>query len=126
MQQRNETRTGLPILAPEALSKWLRILFASYRTPLSDDAATGYAISLADLTESELGLAFSESLRRHDSNFPPTPAEVRGYLYAALEQMPRPREARDDCKNCDGTGWRVMEHKGTKYAVDCNCRRRIA
>lgn len=117
-----ETVNGLPILAPNELSMWLGVLFDSYRTPLSDNATMGYTVALADLTARELDLAFSESLRRHRSNFPPTPAEVRGYMEAALQRMPaRPSAANPECPRCSGTGFVTVEQNGNKFAVSCQC-----
>jgi hypothetical protein len=121
----SQTVTGLPVLEPKKLRRWLDILFASYRTPLVPDAMIGYTIGLADLTARELELAFSEALRRHRSKFPPAPGEVRGYMEAALERMPqRPSAANEACKDCGGTGFRLVERAGARFAVDCKCVRK--
>lgn len=123
-----ETVCGLPVLEPEKLQRWLEILFASYRTPLAPDAAAGYTIALADLTAHELEVAFTEALRRHNSNFPPAPAQVRGLFDAALERMPRRAStAKDGCPDCKGTGFRLVadpRSEGGKFAVSCQCRTR--
>lgn len=128
MRKPSETIAGLPVLAPNELSTWLGVLFESYRTPLTENAAAGYTLALADLTARELEVAFSESLRRHRSNFPPTPAQIRGYLEAAAERMPaRPqRQATVDCRICGGTGYETVEREGRRLAVLCRCTKHPA
>lgn len=129
MQKRTETEmatgTGMRIVAPKALAKWLGVLFATYGgARLTEDVITGYTIALADLTEQDLKLAFEESMRMSRSSFPPKPGEIRGYLEAARERMrPAGSCANSDCRECLGTGWRVVNREGNNFAVRCECIR---
>jgi len=83
-----------------------------------------YIEALGDLTPNEWDLGVREVIRR--DKFFPTPAEIRARLMAALEKMPRQREADANCKDCGGSGWKVVENKkdGGNWAVSCPCRQR--
>ena len=111
------------MVAPKALAKFLSMLFATYGgTPLTEECATGYITALGDLSAHDLRLAFQETLRMSRSSFPPKPGEIRGYLEAARERMPKAgSRAQADCKICAGTGWRMVEREDGKFAVRCNC-----
>lgn len=102
--------------------KWLTRYCEVFRKEFTQTLFETYRDCLYDLSVAELELAFAEGMRR--TRFFPNPAEVRDALDAALERMPRRREAVEDCPKCQGDGWKVIEKNGTKYAIQCGCRRK--
>lgn len=100
---------------PKTLSGWLKLLFAAWRIPVTDEAVTPYVLALKDLTVEEQRLAFVETFRRHKS-FPPVPGEIREYLQVARERNPvKAANAHGNCPRCGGVGW-IVTPRG---AVPC-------
>lgn len=102
--------------------KWLKRSCEIFSRDFSHEMFRTYCDCLYDLRAPELELGFSEALRR--TKFFPTPAEVRMALDVALERMPRRREADENCNLCGGTGWKLLERDGQKWAATCDCRPR--
>jgi hypothetical protein len=111
-----------PISGVEQIKRHLMRLAETYNRILTVEAVRGYIEALDDFTPDELDLAFREAYRR--CKFFPNPAEIRECLSVALERMPRTRIADENCKDCEGMGWKVIEKKDRKFAVQCNCRRK--
>lgn len=111
-----------PISGVELIKKRLLQLAETYQRQMTREMVLGYVEALDDFTPNEIDLAFREAVKR--CKFFPNPAEIRECLNVALERMPRTREAVNDCKLCEGMGWRVVEKNGRKFAVQCGCRRK--
>jgi len=120
------TALGLPSLTSrEEIGKLLLPFCELHRRSIAPLLSL-YCEALADLTPREVKLGFTEVAKR--TRFFPTPADVRDAMEAALERMPKhPRRlAADDCKNCDGTGWAIVEKDGRRMAILCSCTKRSA
>lgn len=77
-----------------------------------------YWEALADLTEAELRLGFLECTKRLE--YFPKPAEIRQHMDHALERMPRPVNPNENCPECHGGGWKIVERKERRFAVECD------
>lgn len=121
MASKTESLEAKPL--GNALGDWLAKLFGIYGKPSTPDIVAGYAVALEDLSEDSLKLAFEETFRSHRTSFAPTPGEIRGYLEAALDKLPRAGPAaRPDCPQCWGTGFTIVQLKDSTYAVAVSCK----
>jgi hypothetical protein len=111
-----------PVAGNDLILKHLRKLSAVFDRVLSPELIRVYIEALGDLTPNEWDLATRECIRR--CVFFPKPAELRARLLAALEKMPRQKEADADCKLCLGDGWKPITKDGRTWAVICDCRKR--
>lgn len=111
---------------PLDLNRWLQILFRGFtRKPPSVDDVAFYKIGLDDLPADKLQLAFTETIRRHPTDFLPMPGQIRAYMEAAIEKLPaRGTDADETCPDCRGTGFRMIERDGGQVATPCECVKR--
>lgn len=108
------------------LNYWVTVLFRGFtRKPPTREDLAFYQIGLGDLPPEKLKLAFTETIRRHPTDFLPMPGQIRGYMEAAAANLP-PREpdANLACPDCSGTGFRMIERDGGQFAAPCECVRR--
>lgn len=108
----------------DVLRRHLKVLCETYGRPMSADGIEGYLRALSDLTIPEITLAFGEAIKR--CKYFPNPAEIREAMYVALERMPRQKQALESCPDCGGTGWKIVEKNGQRWAASCPCRKRAA
>ena len=108
------------------VADWLIVYGKAYREEISEELVLLYCETLKDLRPEVLHKAFLEAAKK--SKFRPTPAEVREAAGVEIERQPkRKSEAREDCEQCRGTGWKMVEFEGRpgKYAAKCECRRAL-
>lgn len=111
----------------EQIGKHLLPFFVLHRRKFSAEVLTLFQEALADLTPREVELGFTEVAKRQ--KFFPTPADVREAMEAALERMPSQsrRLADENCKDCNGCGWKIVEKNGLRMAIGlCHCTKRSA
>lgn len=67
------------------LSQWLNLLGDTYPGPseMTALAFTAYRLTLGELTEAEIQIAFTETFKRHKTGFRPAPGEILEYLREA-------------------------------------------
>jgi len=109
------------------LNHWLQMLFGLFNRKLTSEMREAYTIGLDDLTPEKLKLAFSETIRRHPTDFLPMPGQIRGYLEAAIEKLPaRPSDADPNCSECGGSAYRTVDREDGdgQHAVLCECVKR--
>lgn len=104
------------------LAKWLGVIAEHYpqHGDVTELAVIGYVEGLRDLSAQEMSLGFSRALTT--CKFRPTAADVIEGLKthrATISAVPVSEETKT-CKACEGTGYRIIERDGYKYAQKCN------
>lgn len=100
----------------------LRSFLIAFNAGLSDERVFVYMRGLQDLTPAQFNRALDESLRKHNSSFPPSPGEMHDYLAAAIEKDgPAKSRANALCPECEGLGWVVKGEGPDRQAVRCEC-----
>ena len=98
-----------------------------YRLELGEEALAAYAEALAPLSPDVLAEAFRLAISR--IAFMPKPAQILESSREVIERMPRRRtEAKDDCKLCGGTGFKLVPRPDGRgqWAAPCDCRKGFA
>lgn len=104
------------------ITHWLRL----YRNERNvqrwelDKFVSDYEAVLPETSPTKLQVAMNQAMKM--TKFMPVPEEVLKALESILDHEPQRKEARDDCKVCAGTGWRIVMTKDGRKARPCDCR----
>lgn len=99
---------------------WLSVYAQVYRETFSEELIQAYVMSLAegDLRPEILHRAFLRAMNQ--STFRPNPGDIHSAVKLELQMIePRKSDAPEDCLDCRGTSWKLVDYKGGKYAILC-------
>jgi hypothetical protein len=97
------------------LARWLLIFGQVYHRDLDELAIAAYREALSGLSPRLLDAACRYLVRR--SKFLPNPAEILEAAELVAERLPK--LPAPECALCGGTGWKVIERDGARFAVRC-------
>jgi hypothetical protein len=106
----------------------LQKLFGAKAREASVDQLLAYEEELRDLTLPQIELAVSKAIDV-EGPFPLDAASVKR-LAPSIESLNRRKESRNDCQDCKGTGFKMIQHPDygdphIRLAVKCECRSHV-